>query len=77
MRRESSSDFTAIRFDCLLKRETGGPAGLGILRTDSDRPFFSGTSLRELVYRFRFKTLMLLKLLMLQRRVSYPSLFLD
>lgn len=28
-----------------------------------------GTSLRELVYRFRHKTLMLLKLLMLQRKV--------
>lgn len=29
-----------------------------------------GTSLRQLVYKFRFKTLMLLKLLMLQRKVS-------
>lgn len=29
----------------------------------------TGTSLRELVYRFRFKTLMLLKLLLLQRKV--------
>ncbi|GAA5991714.1 hypothetical protein JCM10908_001104 [Rhodotorula pacifica] len=32
---------------------------------------YMGTSLRELVYRFRFKTLMLLKLLMLQRRVMF------
>lgn len=32
--------------------------------------FVTGTSLRELVHRFRFKTLMLLKLLILQRRVS-------
>jgi hypothetical protein len=31
----------------------------------------AGTSLRELVYRFRSKTLMLLKLLMLQRKVSH------
>lgn len=31
---------------------------------------YMGTSLRELVHTFRFKTLMLLKLLMLQRRVS-------
>ncbi|GAA5867817.1 hypothetical protein JCM3774_005866 [Rhodotorula dairenensis] len=32
---------------------------------------YMGTSLRELVYRFRFKTLMLLKLVMLQRRVMF------
>ncbi|GAA5843109.1 hypothetical protein JCM9279_001865 [Rhodotorula babjevae] len=32
---------------------------------------YMGTSLRELVHRFRFKTLMLLKLLMLQRRVMF------
>ncbi len=30
----------------------------------------AGTSLRELVHKFRFRTLMLLKLLMLQRKVS-------
>lgn len=33
-----------------------------------------GTSLRELVYKFRNKTLMLVKLLMLQRRVSVANL---
>ncbi|BGP26584.1 late secretory pathway protein AVL9 family protein [Rhodotorula toruloides] len=32
---------------------------------------YMGTSLRELVHRFRFKTLMLLKLLVLQRRVMF------
>lgn len=32
-----------------------------------------GTSLRELVHKFRGKTLMLLKLLLLQRRVSYSD----
>ncbi|GAA5967954.1 hypothetical protein JCM3765_005558 [Sporobolomyces pararoseus] len=34
---------------------------------------YMGTFLRELVYKFRFKTLMLLKLLMLQRRVLFYS----
>lgn len=34
---------------------------------------FAGTSLRELVYRFRTKTLMLLKLLLLQRRTMFYS----
>ncbi|GAA6013634.1 hypothetical protein JCM10207_004797 [Rhodosporidiobolus poonsookiae] len=38
---------------------------------DTDGGMYMGTSLRELVYRFRFKTLMLLKLLMLQRRVMF------
>ncbi|GAA5974744.1 hypothetical protein JCM11641_007249 [Rhodosporidiobolus odoratus] len=36
-----------------------------------DGGMYMGTSLRELVYRFRFKTLMLLKLIMLQRRVMF------
>ena len=69
--------MTAGRFACLLAQANNEGVLLSVeLRTDSDRPFsFSGTSLRELVYRFRFKTLMLLKLLMLQRRVRYPSLF--
>lgn len=31
---------------------------------------YMGTSLRELVYKFRSKTLMLLKLLLLQRKVG-------
>ncbi|BGP18655.1 hypothetical protein JCM10213_002899 [Rhodosporidiobolus nylandii] len=38
---------------------------------EGDGGMYMGTSLRELVYRFRFKTLMLLKLLMLQRRVMF------
>jgi hypothetical protein len=31
---------------------------------------YMGTSLRELIYKWRFKTLMLLKLLLLQKKVS-------
>ncbi|KAK4050816.1 hypothetical protein OIV83_003238 [Microbotryomycetes sp. JL201] len=36
---------------------------------------YMGTSLRELVHKFRHKTLMLLKLLMMQRRASYSVMF--
>lgn len=32
---------------------------------------YLGTSLRELVYKFKSKTLMLLKLLLLEKRVSF------
>ncbi|CAO1625369.1 unnamed protein product [Parajaminaea phylloscopi] len=32
---------------------------------------YMGTSLRELIYKFRFKTLMLVKLLLLQRRIMF------
>lgn len=35
---------------------------------------YMGTSLRELVYKWRFKVLMLVKLLLLQRRVGSPFL---
>ncbi|GAA6049277.1 hypothetical protein JCM3770_005918 [Rhodotorula araucariae] len=38
---------------------------------EEDGGMYMGTSLRELVHRFRFKTLMLLKLVMLQRRVMF------
>ncbi|GAA5859457.1 hypothetical protein JCM1840_004624 [Sporobolomyces johnsonii] len=38
---------------------------------EEDPGMYMGTSLREFVYKFRFKTLMLLKLLMLQRRVMF------
>ncbi|GAA5897270.1 uncharacterized protein JCM6883_006637 [Sporobolomyces salmoneus] len=44
-------------------------------REDSqeEEGIYMGTFLRELVHKFRFKTLMLLKLLMLQRRVLFYS----
>ncbi|GAA6005131.1 Avl9p [Rhodotorula paludigena] len=38
---------------------------------EEDGGMYMGTSIRELVRRFRFKTLMLLKLVMLQRRVMF------
>lgn len=37
---------------------------------EEEQALYMGTSLRELVHTFRFKTLMLLKLLLLQKRVS-------
>ena len=36
---------------------------------EGEEGIYMGTSLRELVYKFRGKTLMLLKLLLLQRKV--------
>ncbi|GAA5857761.1 hypothetical protein JCM5353_002200 [Sporobolomyces roseus] len=41
--------------------------------SDEENGLYMGTFLRELVHKFRFKTLMLLKLLMLQRRVLFFS----
>ncbi|GAA5823948.1 hypothetical protein JCM10212_001055, partial [Sporobolomyces blumeae] len=40
---------------------------------EEDAEMYMGTFLRELVHKFRFKTLMLLKLLMLQKRVLFFS----
>ncbi|GAA5992444.1 hypothetical protein JCM5350_001593 [Sporobolomyces pararoseus] len=40
---------------------------------EEEEGIYMGTFLRELVHKFRFKTLMLLKLLMLQRRVLFYS----
>lgn len=47
-------------------------AGLhsGGFTDDSEAVLYMGTSLRELVYKWRYKTLVLLKLLLLQRKVS-------
>ena len=38
-------------------------------KLDANNTLYMGTSLRELVYKWRFKVLMLMKLLLLQRRV--------
>ncbi|KAL8278586.1 hypothetical protein RQP46_009078 [Phenoliferia psychrophenolica] len=46
-----------------------GPGGSSGANEDGE--MYMGTSLRELVHKFRFKTLMLLKLLMLQRRTMF------
>ncbi|KAI5481515.1 late secretory pathway protein AVL9 family protein [Pseudohyphozyma bogoriensis] len=54
---ETREDGSGGLSDALSRGEAGG--------------MYMGTSLRELVYKFRFKTLMLLKLLMLQRRVMF------
>ncbi|SCV71582.1 BQ2448_3170 [Microbotryum intermedium] len=43
----------------------------GDIEEREDAGMYMGTSLRELVYRFRSKTLMLLKLLMLQKKVMF------
>lgn len=57
----------------------GSAAGSGTATPDAESRqqeleketvMYMGTSLRELVYKWRFKTLMLLKLLLLQRKVS-------
>ncbi|KAN0061191.1 hypothetical protein ACQY0O_006926 [Thecaphora frezii] len=43
----------------------------GGLAEDRDTVMYMGTSIRELVHRWRFKTLMLVKLLLLQRRIMF------
>lgn len=39
-------------------------------REEREQIMYMGTSIRELIYKWRFKTLMLLKLLILQKKVS-------
>jgi hypothetical protein len=40
---------------------------------EREQIMYMGTSIRELIYKWRFKTLMLLKLLILQRKVRSSS----
>lgn len=60
---------TSILVDFFSSLESG--LGFG---ADEESAMYMGTSLRELIYKFRFKTLMLLKLLMLQKKVRLSSL---
>src|SRR5688572_26817161 len=63
----NQKDFAQV--DILINLHSSLNASLG-----SDIPestMYIGTSLRELVHKFRFKTLVLLKLLLLERRIMF------
>lgn len=60
-------------YGSLVNPATDGAVGSDE-ETDEAGGMYMGTSLREFVHRFRFRTLMLVKLLMLQRKVRHsPS----